>query len=675
MPFRSPTTRLAVGLAVGLAAAFLFAPVQVRAQGGFLSKLGGEDPWILLERGADEDKILKALDDIVTKNPPGAGRKLLNLFARQTHASATIRSAMALGLARLNHRAAAPYLWRLLREENKATRGAALEALGMLLGAKVTPLLLRAIRRPALAAFAQRALVRLGGPARTSVERLLGQPGPTARLAAEVLADIGDSRSVGPLIRAMKRFTLPSAFAVRLLGRFRDRRVSNLLLRLIIGKNQTLASAALSVLEPPLPPRTAEALMHALGGGAVDKSRALTLLGRTRAAGAVTVILSFAKHPDMRLRETALGALGQLRTAAAVKALSRLAQPKYRRMYFASLRGLAVSRRSEAVAALIPHTKWSGRVGVAAIHALGTLMRQRASTLVGSRRAAGGALHRTVRLLTGLTRVKDSRAAAALTALGRIAAPDSLDLLVRLFKGKKLRDRRLACRGLGLQTGRETLVELFEGALRKDPDKHVASCAARALGEIKSTRSTALLAASLRDPRVPVACNASASLVRLGGRAAARALKGVLASPDACLRANAALGMGRLKVKSAIPRLRRLAQSDPWPAVKINAGRALAILLGKRARAYLADLMTSDKDPPVRKMFRSLAAGVKPRARMKGKDFVAFWVLPGGKKKTSGWKFYRIVLPGGLVRDGFTDEFGYAAEDGLHTGEADLHLD
>jgi HEAT repeat protein len=650
---------------------------RAQPSGGFLSKIGGEDPWIVLERGSDETRSMAALKDIVATRAREAGKRLLQMVIRGGHASGQVRAAMALSLGRLGHRPAVPYLWRMLRSDSLLLRAAALEGLAMVLGDQITSLLIRALRRPALADAAQRALIRLGPGVRLQVERLLLEPRSVAGRAARVLSAWGDPRAVPSLIGAFKNGNLSPTEVLPLLGRFRDPRVKKLLLRLLASSVGTTRSEALRVLRLPLDASSAPALMAALGRGGVDTVRAVRLLARTGSADALTVLLSYVNHTDPRLREAALESLGMLRTKAAVAALTRMLKPRYRKVYFAALRGLSLSGRREAVASLLRHTRWSGRVGVAAIHALGTLLRRRAEMVLGSRSDRASALHRAVVHLRLLASGKDDRARASVLALGRIAVREDLDLLLRLFRKSDVRLRRLACRGFAFQSGRESMVELMEKAVQNGRDGRVASCAARVLGDVGATRSIPLLAKALKGGKTNVACNASASLVRLGGRRAAAALRGALRLTDSCARANAALAMGVLGVRAATGRLRRLSVMDHDPIVRMNAARSLRRILGAAAVPFLSDRLTVESNPRARRLFGDLlgSAGGRQAGLKPGKDFVAFWVLGGTKKKKPAWKTYRLVHPSGLVVRGFADEFGFGVEDGLSTGTADLQLD
>ncbi|HET6440131.1 MAG TPA: HEAT repeat domain-containing protein [Anaeromyxobacter sp.] len=79
-----------------------------------------------------------------------------------------------------------------------------------------------------------------------------------------------------------------------------------------------------------------------------------------------------------------------------------------------------------------------------------------------------------------------------------------------------------------------------------------------------------------------------------------RALRALESSSSLKVRSQAALVLGQLRAREALPALRRAASSDPASAVRIAAVAALARLGGAEARAALEAVQRGDGDAGVR---------------------------------------------------------------------------
>jgi len=195
--------------------------------------------------------------------------------------------------------------------------------------------------------------------------------------------------------------------------------------------------------------------------------------------------------------------------------------------------------------------------------------------------------------------------ATAAEALGRMKSPRVGAALVGALTDRNDAVRRAAVSALADLRERSAVAPL-EGLLLNDPDPEVQRKCARALGDLRASRSLDPLARALGDPDVevqraaanaigeldevtkaPAALvrattapdldlrrNATKSLARIGDLATVQALADRLGDEDKDIRLAAVEGLGEMKVAAAIPGLTR-ALNDREPEVRRAAAEAL----------------------------------------------------------------------------------------------------
>ncbi len=202
-----------------------------------------------------------------------------------------------------------------------------------------------------------------------------------------------------------------------------------------------------------------------------------------------------------------------------------------------------------------------------------------------------------------------SAAQARLDAAGEIAAKRSLDALARgnftmlgdALVGKDPHQRAIAAMALGF-SGEARAVPPLEAALG-DERAAVRANAAAGLGLLGIAGSgVQSLAARLEgdpDPAVRSAAGYALSLVLRPGEdhgATGALIKGT-ADPVPSVRAHAALALGMVKSRFAVPTLSSRCLLDAHPLVRYNAALALGHIKDPRASAALAETLARDADP------------------------------------------------------------------------------
>jgi HEAT repeat protein len=705
-------------------------PLAARPE-GLLAKVGGESPWETIASAADAGKHRRAIDEIVVTGEPGAGRRLMALFSKRGLVQATLEREVVLAFGRLGYRPALSLLWsKLRRASSPLVRGACLEALAMIEGERVLPLLMRGLGRRAYRAAARRAMIRLGGAARQTAERLLRQGGAVAREAARVLSALRDPRSIDSLRRALEDSLISPATAARALATFGGERAGEVLDRLLLHGRAAVRRAAWDAVRRRRRKSASAEVTGAVGMGLLPISEGLRWLADVAPAGRGTVGATLVKSPQPDVRRAALELTARAGDPSAIPLLASLAKPQIRSLYYEVIDALAVSGSPRAVGVLARHMKWSGRVGGAAVYALGTLLRGRGHHLAAKRAGRKASVREGVGRLVSVAREGGVRGEAALLSLARVGERWAGRKAIEMLAASKRRRRRGAKsgssdgderdegdektagsraaerrapvkRGAGQSKVEREGSEKREGSLeltacqvlarvrvaggeaalrdllRRSDRPELALCAAWGLGGYLGKEGVEeTLRASLHALDPAVACNAAAALARFGRSRTARAtLRELLDSPNDCFRGNAAVAMGRLGVRESVPKLFRLAQLDPEVTVRINALRALWLLQGRKKLAgWLRPQAWRQADPMVRAAVVDLLDGVQTVrcGSSDSKHFVAMWLVHGDEP--SEGKRFRLVLPCGITLWATSARFGFAVFDGVSRGSAELIL-
>lgn len=166
---------------------------------------------------------------------------------------------------------------------------------------------------------------------------------------------------------------------------------------------------------------------------------------------------------------------------------------------------------------------------------------------------------------------------AAVWALGEIGDPRAVAPLMETCSDASVQVRLSACRSLG-RLGDARAIPVLTGLLGEMDDR-VRLAAARALAEIPGRDSTEALVEVLLEDDNEVIRQQARLLLEHNDAAFARQrmIDALRKNPDAAARAHAARILGDLGGNEAVPALIE-AVSDPVPAVRSRAARALALL-------------------------------------------------------------------------------------------------
>jgi HEAT repeat protein len=325
-------------------------------------------------------------------------------------------------------------------------------------------------------------------------------------------------------------------------------------------------------------------------------ARAATELG---VDGATDAVVSWLSDPDPRLRVAACKLIDVAPTAQAVQALGRVLGDADAAVRGAAAEAMGSSGFGDAVPPLLGHVDDSvTAVRLAVVRALGRIGDRRAVVPLVSklqdpeadvRQAAArvlgtlGDLQAAPTLMLALQDSSDAVRSDALAALGRLRAQDAVAAIAALLASAE---------SAGAGAGSELSAPTREAALR-------------ALGRIGNAQAVKLLLAELEREGVPAAgaADEATSPVRhalvLAGAPATEALMQALrttASPR--LASAAALGLGELRAKQAVPLVLRGAQRG---TVSLGAAfRALGELGGSEALPFLLEHL-DDSDVAVRR--------------------------------------------------------------------------
>ncbi|MET0645364.1 MAG: HEAT repeat domain-containing protein [Pyrinomonadaceae bacterium] len=514
-----------------------------------------------------------AMSDVDTLSP-------LVEFLNGDDADLRIQAALALGEQRDER--AAPALLDALEDADANVRYHAIEALGKLRAAEAADALagIAETRDFFLAFPALDALTRIGD-ARVAprVVPLLDDE-LLREAAADVLGQLGDEETVGPLAALLNAADAPAPVVARALAALHDRYEKQ------YGEGTYIADLSRAAINPAGARNLLDALNDSSGeelrplalvvgwleGAAVE--RALTrLLGHADARG--EVVEALVRHgsrvtdllveqlgsEDLEIRKAAVVALGRIGDARAAPALVEVLDEDPELVIPAAdaLAKIGDPHAFEALLALVgdPHAGVRQSV-VGALNSLGSpLMPARVLPLLEDedpnvRESAvkiAGYFGYTecVELLLERCHDEDERVRrAAVEHLPFLEDERATLALVRALKKETPKVRAAAAGAAALAEGPEVSAALIEAL--GDEDSWVRYFAARSLGRLKIAESADALAALARDDKANhVRIAAVEALGSIGGETAAGAVAPLLKSGDPDLARVAAEALGKLK--------------------------------------------------------------------------------------------------------------------------------
>jgi HEAT repeat protein len=195
-----------------------------------------------------------------------------------------------------------------------------------------------------------------------------------------------------------------------------------------------------------------------------------------------------------------------------------------------------------------------------------------------------------------------------------------------------------------------------------DEDDAVRAAAAWSLGKLAGAVDLGGALAALRrasnNRELATAVNAAAALARLGDPATRSDLLALASHKLPWVRANAAVGLGRLGGDAAKKSLKALLESDEDAYVRAAAARALG-KLGVEAET-LKHVAQHDPDEMVREIARETGVKGTPRPR---DPWVHFYWFDHDATQLAKPVRYILVDTTGLAKAGYVDQRGESSEE------------
>ena len=522
------------------------------------------------------------------------------------------------------------------------------------------------------------AIVSAGAAAIPQVAAVLRMPTvstTTATSAAWVLGEILHEHSttekvVDTIVAAMRRGVLPSAAALRALGRIGDPNAVPVVLEFALDpspqvRGEALGAAAL-LLDPEKPDgRVVEPLVAALRDprlATVERAQVATLLGRTGASRAAAPLVSLASAKDKALRIAAIDALGVLGVEASssdvrddvlVPLLSET-DPQLRLHAALALSRAGGAKAREALFAKLATSEETDRAAV--LTALGGVL-SRVPTPEAIKR-----LDHELELSAGADRD------ALLVAMARAKSPDAMAPLARLAKSEFAEDRREVAALLPARSNAEAMT--LGSTLLADGDATVRAQAAWSMGTIGDASTAPALLKLAQAGDMDTSIDATAALARIAARSAkqqaATWLCPLLEHAHPYVRANALVGLALSQARCADgTKERRLLLFDDADVVRAAAARAVGRTDPEDVRA-LESCGANDRSGSVARKCRTPFKPPSKTAPLLVYVVAEDGVIPIPKSA------YAIALADGLIHVGTADRRGAVFDPVTPSGEVSL---
>lgn len=676
----------------------------VKALGQVADPKAEEIPSLLSRLSDPSSDLREQLVEVLAEK--GDRRAVIPLFALLRDPASGVRKATATALGKLGDPRAGPALVEAIRDTRSEVALAAMEALGVLryqpavwplierlaqpgsslqdraaltlaqLGSDLAiDALVQALADATVSASARRALIACGDRAGPRIARLIAASDTQRALAMEALTIAKDGRmasAVPALVEQLRRSSLPTLPIVEALGAIGSPAAERPLVELVQSPHAEVRLAAVVALGACLDERAA----HPLLGLIHDPDRrvrlqALGLLGRLKLRSVVPRLLPLLSTSDTEVKAAVILALESIRDPRSVLPLAGLlGHPELRLRTLAS-QALAAMVAPDAALGLLDRCQaLAPMVQPACIQALGGILRGRSHPKV------------LAHLLALVEGSNDALALAALEALGALRDPELPQALLKLAGGQPPSRLARILEGLGgLGQDPDGSVMSFLGKALSDQSPRVRAAAALGLNQIGAGARKALptLEQALRDPHWAVQVNASAALARWADTRQVPLLRRLAHSRVAPLRANALLGLGRLRDETSRSLFEDRLEQDRDPWVRLSALRALAslgfkplVLSDGTAYADLASLRSAmartEADARLRQALSALSASpIAPSPTPQARSFLALTLLDARQQPLREHPLL-LVATDGQVLAAFTDAHGRAVFEGLAPG-------
>ncbi|MDH7503903.1 MAG: HEAT repeat domain-containing protein [Verrucomicrobiota bacterium] len=537
---------------------------------------------VLREQHQDAAVLNSALSVLAASNVDVVG-PLSELLSDRDAATRTY-AALAMGL--LNDKTAVPPLIHATADLDPNVRYHAIEALGQLRAKEASERLLEiAETRDFFLAYpAIDALKSIGDI--SIVPRLvpLLEDDTLCTPVAETLGELGDARTVQPLVALLNRRSARIAPVVHALLSIHDR------YQVVYGEGEYVAS----IVRENITENGIDALLSEL-----DQKRGVEI-------GSFVRILGWMESETATRRLASLLAQREAR-AEVVEALVRHGK-HVTHLLIDQLQSPDVEVQHAAAAAL-------GRIGdpqaVPALIGLLNSTEELAVVAAGSLARIGD--HRAFGSLIQLLGHPCSPVRqAAISALNSLGHPELEHRVTDLLRNPNNHVREsAAC--IACYFGFESCTEqLFE--LCSDADENVRRAAVQGIGYLDHPRVPDILSEVISKDSPRVRAAAAQALANLPPTQAAALLMSALRDPDFWVRYYAAQALGQLGVPESLEPLASLASGDPVPHVRIAALRAIGRIGGQRAVAILAPATQSDNPDIASAAIESLGQVAHPDA-------------------------------------------------------------
>jgi HEAT repeat protein len=637
----------------------------------------------------------------------GDTRAVVPLVGKVQDSSPDVRQAVVRALGDLGDVRAAPAMVLALRDQSDEVRRDALSALGRMHAADavdaITPFVtdrtaaLRAAAFGALGRIASADAVRVlvgalgaGDDATAGLERssvrdalvaasagalppmralLAGSPSPAeATSTAWVLGELHARSEAPAIVAALRRGTVPPQAALHALAGAGTPSEVPIVLEFLADQNPVVRrealSAAAALLDPNRPDgRAVEPLAAVLRDARPslpERTRIVTLLGRTGASRAAPLLVDLAKAPDAALRIAAIDALGVLGPAGADDVLIDALGSTDTAVRLHAAVALSESGGARAREALLTELDGGDEVDrAAALTALGGILARAPSE------PAVAQLQQALELAAGPERD------GIIGALGRAPLPSAVRALAGLSRAPEPADRQTAAALLAARAG-DPMAAATARSLLSDVDAPVRAQAAWSLGSIGDASDLARLEAIASEADFDAAANAAAAIGRIAARirapdSAARVLCPRLADPRPYVRANALAALALAAARCGDGSPERAALMDDANE-DVRAAAASVLLRAPTADDTHALDRCARADPS-----GTVAARCHGHAETAPRVHAALvYVVAEGATTPRPGAAYSMLLSDGTIHSGRTDRRGAFLDPVAPEGEATL---
>ena len=638
--------------------------------------------------------ILSALDDEDAKVRAAAARALgtsrdpravIALIGKMSDEVSDVRLQAIRSLGRLADSKATSAVLRRLKDRNPAVRRAAIKALGNLKTRESVATLTRIFKtstKTDIRRAAAQALSSIGTPAcavaiaselvnpsssilRIAAERLAAMGAvavpvlvpmlanrntarATQRTIVSILNRIGSPAASHVLIEVLRRDTVPTSEVLAALRTCADRRAARALVTFAVHtpsanlQEQALDAVTHVGADNSLGPKLQLLLKQAHTENV--KVTVIRLLGQTATISAVPMLRTLAKNAKGSLRIAAITALGALHDQDSVSILEQVIETAGSKLRLAALNALASCLTPQGARDLLNHlTATVPFPAQVAYIQLAGLMARRFPTKV------------PVQRIVGLTRSANRQLAlAAMEALGASRQARAKAVLVQTLRKRNKLLLPKVLEALTAFSAPEALGML--ATLMDGDDLHVAVAAAWDMGKVVGLPGRrAIRHALVQKTSLPMRINLAAALARTAAKADLRRLRTMADDPSPYVRINALWGLVRLKrlgvhVQVAPEAIKE--NLSMTPVLRRFGERLIARLTGNRTLASPRQEATT----------QNITAH---------DDWVAIYVRTS-KAAASPNRFYVLILPQGIAKAGWTDQFGHVREERIPTGTCQI---